>query len=110
MTMRTAHFEKGDPIIFTKTKFGPRPGPRAESIDPSTHGESYSYVVKKFWTVLECTEDRLLAQTRRGKRHWINMDDPGLRAPTWWEQIKDRERFPEIDKSEAPSRKAAKET
>jgi hypothetical protein len=106
--MRTEHFQKGDPVIFTKTKFGPHPGPRAESIDPSTHGETYSYLVKKFWTVLECTEDRVLVRTRRGKRHWINMSDPGLRAPTWWEQIKYRERFPAIEEErETEPRKVA---
>lgn len=102
--MRTEYFEKGDPIIFTKTKFGPHPGPRAESIDPSSHGETYSYLVKKFWTVLESTEDRLLVQTRRGKRHWLNMNDPSLRAPTWWEQIKYRERFPQVETDEEPKK------
>lgn len=98
--MRTDQFRKGDPVIFTKTKFSVRPGPRAEDISPASHGESYSYLVKKFWTVIDRTDDRLLVQTRRGKRHWINLDDPALRAPTWWEQIKYRERFPEVSDPE----------
>ena len=100
--MRTEQFQKGDRIIFTKTKFGPSPGPRAEDIDPSLHGETYSYLVKKFWTVLDLEGDRLLVQTRTGKRHWVDLDDPGLRAPTWWEQIKYRERFPAIEDQDQP--------
>lgn len=102
--MRTEHFEKGDWIIFAKTKFGPHPGPRAEDIDPSLHGETYSYLVKKFWTVLDREADRLLVQTRTGKQHWVDLDAPGLRAPTWWEQIKYRERFPIIDEEDEPKR------
>lgn len=97
--MRTERFRNGDPVIFTKTKFSVHPGPRAEQISPASHGETYSYLVKKFWTVIDRTDDRLLVQTRRGKRHWLNLDDPALRAPTLWEQIRFRERFPEIIKT-----------
>jgi len=104
--MSTEYFQRGDRIIFTKTKFGPHPGPRAEDIDPSLHGETYSYLVKKFWTVLDREENRLLVQTRTGKQLWIEMNDPGLRAPTWWEQIKYRERFPVIDDDDQPPKKA----
>lgn len=102
--MRTGNFQKGDRIIFAKTKFGPHPGPRAEDIDPSLHGETYSYLVKKFWAVLVCEDDRVLVQTRTGKRHWIDLDTPGLRAPTWWEQIKYRERFPIVEDGELPQK------
>ena len=98
--MGTAQFRKGDPIIFTKTKFSVHPGPRAEDISPASHGESYSYLVRKFWTVVEHRGDRLLVQTRRGKRHWIDLDDPALRTPTLWEQLRYRERFPAIGDSE----------
>lgn len=101
--MRTEQFRKGDPVIFAKTKFSARPGPRAEHISPASGGESYSYLVKKFWTVVDRTDTRILAQTRRGKRHWIDLDDPALRAPTWWEQIRYRERFPALENC-APKR------
>lgn len=94
--MRTEQFQRGDPVVFSKTKFSAHPGPRAEDISPSTHGESYSYLVKKFWTVLDHDDNRILVLTRGGKRHWVNLDDPALRAPTWWELIKYRERFPAI--------------
>lgn len=107
--MRTEPFQRGDPVIFTKTKFSVHPGPRAEDITPSTHGESYSYLVKKFWTVLEREEERILVQTRNGKRHWINLDDPALRAPTWWEMIRFRDRFPVIDEVDSPPPKAVNE-
>jgi len=98
--MGTARFQKGDPVIFTKTKFSAHPGPRAEDVSPASHGESYSYLVKKFWTVIEHQNGRLLVQTRRGKQHWIDLDDPALRAPTWWEQLRYRERFPVVSDAE----------
>lgn len=98
--MRTEQFRKGDPVIFTKTKFSAHPGPRAEHIDPSSHGETYSYLVKKFWTVIECGDDHLVVQTRRGKRHRLNINDPALRTPNLWEQLRYRERFPRVDESE----------
>jgi len=108
--MRAEQFQKGDPIIFTKTKFGTHPGPRAESIDPSTHGETYSYLVKKFWTVLECRDGWLLVQTRRGKKHRIKLSDPALRSPTWWEQLKYRERFPVITENEETKESSKEES
>jgi hypothetical protein len=92
-------FQTGDPVIFTKTKFSVHPGPRAEDISPASHGESYSYLVKKFWTVVANTGDRLLVRTRTGKQHWIDLDDPALRAPTWWEQLRYRGRFPAAGES-----------
>lgn len=92
-------FQTGDPVIFTKTKFSVHPGPRAEDISPASHGESYSYLVKKFWTVVANTNDRLLVRTRTGKQHWIDLDDPALRAPTWLEQFRYRGRFPATDES-----------
>lgn len=87
-------FQTGDPVVFTKTKFSVHPGPRAEDISPASHGETYSYLVKKFWTVVANTDDRLLVRTRTGKQYWIDLDDPALRAPTWWEQLRYRDRFP----------------
>jgi hypothetical protein len=35
----------------------------------------------------------------------LNLDDPALRAPTWWELIRYRDRFPTIDDMESPSPK-----
>jgi len=99
--MHTENFQKGDPVIFNKTKYSPHPGPRAEHIDPSSHGETYSYLVKKFWTVLECRDDHLIVQTRRGKKHRVALNDPALRTPSWWEQLRYRERFPRIEESDA---------
>lgn len=100
--MRAEQLQRGDPVIFAKTKFSAHPGPRAEDISPSSHGESYSYLVKKFWTVLETEGDRVLVLTRGGKRHWLNRADPALRTPTWWEMIRYRERFPAIENTDLP--------
>lgn len=99
--MRAERFQKGDPVIFNKTKFSPHPGPRAQHIDPSSHGETYSYLVKKFWTVLEHRGDHLVVQTRRGKKHRVDLNDPALRAPSFWEQLRYRERFPRVDETNA---------
>ena len=104
--MHTEQLRRGDPVIFTKTKFSAHPGPRAEDISPSNHGESYSYLVKKFWTVLDRDEHRILVQTRGGKQHWLNVNDPALRTPTWWEMIRYRERFPAIEEVDSPAPKA----
>jgi len=104
--MRAQQFKKGDPVIFTKTKFSQHPGPRAENIDPSSHGETYSYLVKKFWTVLEPQDNHLLVQTRRGKTHRVALDDPALRAPSWWEQLRYRDRFPRLDETDSHSGQA----
>lgn len=108
--MRTEQFQRGDPVIFTKTKFSVHPGPRAEDIAPASHGDSYSYLVKKFWTVLESEDGRVLVQTRTGKRHWVDSSDPGLRAPTWWEHFRYRERFPTISESESATGRAVNQS
>ncbi len=104
--MGSDRFKKGDPVVFTKTKSSTRPGPRAEAIAPAGHGDSYSYLVRKFWTVIDNADNRLLVRTRTGKQHWVHVDDPALRAPTWWEQFKYRERFPSV--SDGPSERGGR--
>ncbi|MEX0703557.1 MAG: hypothetical protein WD069_15790 [Planctomycetales bacterium] len=90
-------FEPGDPVVYRKSKFSTHPGPRAKSVAPAPRGETYSYVVDKFWTVVSVTEDdRLLIRTRRGKEHVVNPSDPNLRRARWWERLLYRHRFPEI--------------
>jgi hypothetical protein len=67
---------------------------RAKSITPATQGDEYSYTVKKFWRIVEQTPDgNVVAQTRRGKRHVISLDDPCLRPVTLWERIVYRTRL-----------------
>ncbi len=101
--MRWRQYRRGDLVIFRVTKCSYRPGPRARNIHPAPHGESYSYAVDKFWTVVEeLGDDMLLLQTRRGKTHRVNAHDPHLRHATWWERVRHGARFPQLNLS-APS-------
>lgn len=89
------HFRPGDPVIFCVSKFSTDPGPRATDIHPAAHGETYSYLVPKFWRVESLKSDgSLVLVTRRGKRHIVSCDDPRLRAPSLWERWLYGHRFP----------------
>ena len=90
-------FTVGDLVVYTKTKFGSRPGPRARSVWPVPQGEGYSYVVDKLWMVLECKPDgRLLLRTPRGKLHLVDPGDRQLRRATWWERLRYRHRLADL--------------
>jgi hypothetical protein len=94
--MRT--YKTGDLVIYRKPKHSSRPGPRAEEISPAAKGETYDYVVDKFWIVADVTEDdRLLLRTRKGKERLVEADDPRLRRPTWWERLVFAGKFPRLD-------------
>lgn len=85
-------------MVYQVTKHSSHPGARAKSITPATQGDQYSYTVKKFWRIVELTPDgKVVAQTRRGKRHVLSLDDPCLRHVTWWEQIVYRTRLANLD-------------
>lgn len=88
----------GDPIIFRASKHGTRPGPRAEDIHPTAHGDDYSYQVDKFWVVQEAQEDgNLVLRTRRGKTRTVHVESPQLRKPSLLERWLYRDRFPDLD-------------
>lgn len=91
-------FQIGDPVVFRMTKFSTDPGPRAAEVQPARSGETYSYVVDKFWTVGEVTaENMLVLVTRRGKQHRVAANDLRLRSANWWERWFYRNRFPQTD-------------
>lgn len=88
-------FRKGQVVVFARTKRSTRPGARARSVAPAPNGDSYNYVVDKFWIVAERLDDgRLRLLTRRGKQHLISADDPRLRKPSIWEKLFMRHKFP----------------
>jgi hypothetical protein len=96
--MGQVRFEPGDWVIFRKTKFSQRPGPRARHVAPATRGEEYSYVVDKFWIVRAVRDDGALELvTRKGKLHAMSPDDPRLRPLRWWERWTYRRRFEAIE-------------
>lgn len=86
----------GDPVIFTVTKHGTRPGPRAKAIRPESRGEAYLYHVDKFWTVTENRDGQVTLMTRRGKVHRVAAQDPHLHRANWWQRLIYRNRFPKL--------------
>lgn len=96
--MPSDEFQPGDWVIYTMPKRSRHPGPRARSVHPAQLGDDYSYVVDKFWVVVEVQSDsRILIRTRRGKIRTVRRDDPLLRKPRWWERWRHRNRFPGLN-------------
>ena len=90
-----ARFRPGDVVVYRKQKNSANPGPHAREIQPAVHGDSYAYVVDKFWRVVAVQADNIiLVCTRKGKRHTIAADDPNLRRAHWWERLLFWHRFP----------------
>lgn len=76
------------------------PGRRATQIKASRHGETYTYLVDKFWVVDSTLPgNRLLLRTARGKTHVIDADDPNLRKPGLIRRLLWRERFRSVEAS-----------
>jgi hypothetical protein len=91
----TARFKAGDCVIYRKQKFSVHPGPHAKGIYPAPYGDSYSYEVDKFWTVVAVLpNNEITVCTRRGKQLTLRADDPALRHAHWLERILFRHRFP----------------
>jgi hypothetical protein len=90
-----SRFEPGDVVVYRKHKSSLQPGPHARQIQPAVHGDSYSYLVDKFWRVdAVLPDDMLVVRTRRGKQHTLAAADPLLRRANWWERLLFRRRFP----------------
>src|SRR3954451_12098657 len=94
-------YQSGDRVIYVAEKHSQHPGPRAEAVQPETHGEGYSYQVKKYWVVLEVRDSSLLVCTRRGKQRNVSTTDPRLRPARWWEKLLLGSRFPDPRPPEA---------
>ena len=96
--MRLVKITTGDWVIYRKLKFSASPGPRAQEVSPSPHGEVYDYFVDKFWIVQAVLADgRLKLRTRTGKTHLIEPNDPCLHRARWWERWLYRSRFQAIE-------------
>ncbi len=95
--MPATKWKVGDWVIYRKQKSGLSPGRRAQSVTPTDKGDSYHYIVDKYWTVERVLDDgRLSLLTRRGKVHEVSPDDDRLRCPRWWERLIFGRRFPSI--------------
>jgi len=89
-------FSVGDHVIYHKPKTSDHPGPRAEGIHASEHGEDYSYAVDKFWVVSRVLDDETIeVRTRRGKTHVLKTDDPLLRKAGVIDELRHGKRFPD---------------
>jgi hypothetical protein len=88
-------FQRGDRVVYRKTKHSLHPGPRAQDVFPAPGGDDYSYCVDKYWTVTDLTDDRIVVITRRGKTHVLDKNDPNLRHARFWERWFLGDRFPE---------------
>lgn len=87
-------FRRGDVVVVARQKYSTSPGPRAREVSPATSGDSYSYIVDKYWLVKSCEDGELRLLTRTGKEHVIPADDFRVRKPTIWERLFSRSRFP----------------
>jgi hypothetical protein len=104
--MPAARFKPGQWVVYRKQKHSTSPGPRARKVEPAGRGETYTYVVDKFWVVQEvCDDGRLRLRTRRAKEHVVAPDDPQLRPASWRERWWFRERFLDVEQegTSAPS-------
>ena len=90
-----ARFQPGDVVVYRKQKRSLRPGSHARNIQPAPHGDTYSYLVDKFWRVDAVrTDNTLVLRTRKGKQHTLAADDANLRKTYWWERLLLGHRFP----------------
>jgi hypothetical protein len=98
--MGTNGFKPGDWVIYRKRKISSSPGPRARNTMPAAKGETYNYVVEKYWIVSEVAGNgQIQLVTRLGKQHVVPGDDPRMRRPTWWERWLYSGRFRAVENS-----------
>ena len=91
-------FQVGDPVIYRKPKNSPRPGPRARETYPLKHGETYHYVVDKFWKVIGINDDDTVdVVTRTGKKHRLEKNDPNLHKARFIKYLLFRKRFRDLE-------------
>lgn len=92
-------WKTGDWVIYRVSKHGRAPGLRAHQVHASPKGESYNYVVDKFWVVEQVTPaGQLVVRTRGGKRHTLHCDDPNLHRARWWHWFQWGDRFRAAEK------------
>ena len=94
----SSDWHAGDWAIYRKSKRSTHPGRRALEVKADPKGESYAYVVDKFWVVDEVMADGMIVlRTARGKKHSISPDDRNLVRPSLWTRLRWTERFQAIE-------------
>ncbi|MDQ3199505.1 MAG: hypothetical protein M3Q46_10055 [Verrucomicrobiota bacterium] len=85
----------GVPIIYRVVEASTHPGPEAQEVHPSEHGELYYYLVRKYWRVEQVLEDGwIVALTPLMEHHYLRQDDPNLRKANLVERLRFAARFP----------------
>lgn len=97
--MNRGGWQVGDWAIYKKSKHGAKPTPRAKELHPAEKGNDYSYVVDKYWIVIEVGEEQLHLRTRKGKVHLVSYSDPALSKPKWWQRWLLKRRFEAVIES-----------
>ena len=88
---------EGDWAVYRKSKRSTHPGRRACEVKANQKGETYAYVVEKFWIVDRVLGDgTLVMKTTRGKEHRIRPDDRNLVRPNLWTRLRWADRFRSI--------------
>jgi hypothetical protein len=87
----------GDVVVYRKLKVSAHPSPRAYDIHPAGQGDSYQYLIDKYWTIEQVLRDgRVVVITRTNKHHWLSPSDPNLRKAGLIIRLRYRKRFPEL--------------
>ena len=87
-------WKPGDWVIYRLSKHGVAPGRRAQRVSASRKGESYNYIVDKFWVVESISPSgELHVRTPGGKTRTLSPHDPNLRRARWWHRIQWGQRF-----------------
>ena len=89
-----SRFRRGDIVVVARQKHRTSPGPRAREVTPASSGDTYSYIVDKYWLVKDIEDGELRLLTRTGKEHVIAADDFRIRKPSIWERLFLRHKFP----------------
>jgi len=94
-------FNRGDWVVFRRMKHTTRPGRRARDVYATQNGDTYDYFIDKFWIVTDVLADgRLMLQTRRGKTHAVDANDANLRHASFWDRLRYRSRFAQLQPDE----------
>ncbi len=84
----------GEYVVFRKLKSSSHPSPRAKQLRPAKHGDTYTYLIDKFWKVVRVFDDETIeVETRRGKRNRVDVNSPQLRKIGLFERLIFRHRL-----------------
>ena len=85
----------GDKAVYWEQQTSEHPPRGARDVSPSKHGETYTYMVKRYLVVEAVIKDgAVLCHEEFGGMTVRHLDDPHLCKATWWERLVNGHRFP----------------